>query len=424
MPISRKKTCTQCRKAKTRCSLTLPRCTRCIDKSLSCEYVASTIPRIAPYSVSGDLRDGTTELRALAAKEGHQHGVHPGCALVDTLDMMTSSPPLSSDAPVMAPAGNHSDTWSAALQVDLGAGTGLDTTYTMGPIEPCHGAFTFINAINMNGLPTPDDAINDEDTRLRNSITGSGTQSDFLVHDKSACVFANRRGLTANAVLATRTILGQYESYDLETLVESMQALTVYLLLQAQDPGSLIKNDVKFLLITLMDIGSKLHLSLDYNTSIGTLDNPLNRTTWVLHEATRRTLCLLYIIEMFLEVNFRHDESRCCQVFASSPLPCVRELWEVPSTYEWKKRYSEFLRGRAVEKVLTLADYKMSEQLPAEELMDGSSIGEGCGGVTKDVMRWCEGLDQFGTLVTLAAALIKYELGPLANGSGGYAKIT
>lgn len=126
---------------------------------------------------------------------------------------------------------------------------------------------------------------------------------------------------------------------------------------------------------------------------------------------------------MFLEVNFRHQEPRCCQSFAAAPLPCVRELWEVPSTYEWNKRYSTFLRGRAAEKILTLTDYKLSQHLSAEDLIEGSNIGEGGGGITKDVLRWCEGLDQFGTLVALVATLVKYELGPSILGTNGYAKI-
>lgn len=125
---------------------------------------------------------------------------------------------------------------------------------------------------------------------------------------------------------------------------------------------------------------------------------------------------------MFLEINLRQYESRCCQNFASSPLPCIRDLWEVPSTYEWTKRYSAFLRGRTVDRILTLTDYKLSLYLSAEELVDGPGIVDGCGGITKDVMRWCEGMDQFGTLISLAATLVKYELGPSTMGGNGYVR--
>lgn len=138
---------------------------------------------------------------------------------------------------------------------------------------------------------------------------------------------------------------------------------------------------------------------------------------------THRTLSLLYVVEMFLEVTLRQHEARCCQSFANAPLPCTRELWEVPSTYEWSKRYAAFLRGRAVDKILTLADYKLSHQLSAEELVSGTGTGEGGGSITQDVLRWCEGLDQFGTLISLAATLVKYENGPSIIGSHVYNKI-
>jgi len=39
-PHSRKKSCTLCRRAKTRCSETLPQCTRCKAKGLECSYDA------------------------------------------------------------------------------------------------------------------------------------------------------------------------------------------------------------------------------------------------------------------------------------------------------------------------------------------------------------------------------------------------
>ncbi|KAF7564006.1 hypothetical protein G7046_g92 [Stylonectria norvegica] len=49
MPISRKKSCVRCRAAKARCSLTHPRCTRCVGRGLRCDY-AEQAPRFAPYS--------------------------------------------------------------------------------------------------------------------------------------------------------------------------------------------------------------------------------------------------------------------------------------------------------------------------------------------------------------------------------------
>ncbi|PTB63033.1 hypothetical protein BBK36DRAFT_1182618 [Trichoderma citrinoviride] len=527
MPISRQKSCVQCRKAKARCSLALPRCSRCMSRNLPCEYAGGAVPRMTPYMSSSVLQalnptsinTPTTHtsssdtpqqhaghVRVLAARHGQEGAATaPGYAALDPLGMISSSPSAatasSSSAGQMA-APQHSTTtrpdWPP-LQVELDppgptshapAGS-LDTSAMGLTIEPCHSVFSFLHNINMN----PPDSEPDLDTRLRNPVTGSGTQSDFLLHDKASRVLTKRRGLTASSVLATRTILGQvcsypamlvsghalppfihsrcslnddggstrhdcaregrhaclgrtlsvcaslvgmwmdrtpvsssfvwetiynevarmhkeHEAFDSETMLESIQALTVYMLLQAQDAEALVKNDVKLLLITLGELGQKLHSTLAYNTFIDTIETPLCRPTWVLYESARRTLCLLYIIEMFLEINLRQSESRCCQSFAAAPLPCVRDLWEVPSTYDWSKRYAAFLRGRSVARILTLKDYKLAQHLSPEELLlDGSSSSSSSGSsgsIMKDVMRWCEGMDSFGTLVSLAATLVKY----------------
>ena len=44
MPIPRKRSCAQCRLAKTRCSLDAPKCTRCRSRSLQCDY-SEALPR-------------------------------------------------------------------------------------------------------------------------------------------------------------------------------------------------------------------------------------------------------------------------------------------------------------------------------------------------------------------------------------------
>ncbi|OTA04912.1 hypothetical protein A9Z42_0055150 [Trichoderma parareesei] len=485
-------------------------------RSLPCDYTGAAVPRMAPYSVlprnahttHNDTLPHAGDVRVLAAAS---HGGHattaPGYAVLDPLDMVSSSSTAiavssssSTGQMAAAPLPSPRAHWPPPLHVDLNPShdtTTLDAASAIGLIEPCHNVFTFLNSITMD--PPPSDDPDDEDTRLRNPVTGSGTQSDFLLHDKASRVLTRRRALTASSVLATRTILGQvcsypammvsghalppfihsrcslddglttpvssdfvwetiyneigrmhkeHESFDSETMLESIQALTIYMLLQAQDTETLLKNNVKLLLITIgvrttpsvlmllttntqtQELGPKLHSSLEYNTLIDTIESPLCRSTWVLYESARRTLCLLYIIEMFLEINLRPRpiSARCCQSFAATPLPCIRDLWEVPSTYDWSKRYSAFLRGRSVAKILTLRDYKMTQHLSPEELLDGvaglngvagSGTGSGSGSVTKDVMRWCEGMDSFGTLVTLAATLLQYEVAPSGVGGNG-----
>ncbi|KAM0481832.1 hypothetical protein ACHAPX_003161 [Trichoderma viride] len=484
--------------------MTLPRCTRCIDKGLSCEYAAVSMPRMAPYSImatnastanedrSGNLHDGVTDFRSVSAKHGRsQLGLHPdpeAAPLGESMAMPIEPPPPEADAPVLAPSVDSSDTWTATMQADLGLGA--DMAFTIASmIEPCQNVMRFMGNIDM-GISHDAAVAEAEDARLSNPINVSGTHSDVLAHDSSSCMLTSRRGLTANAILATKTIFGQvsaypalivsglslppfihskcalddsstyncakaqrheclgktlsicaalvgmwlertpvsspyiwetiykeiarldseYESFDMETSLESMQAMTIYMLLQAQDIATIHRNDVRFLLTALMHCCEKVHNGVEYNTFVDTLDNPLDRKTWALYEATRRTVCLIYTVEIFLEIRFRQENFRSCQKFANSPLPCIRDLWEVPSTYEWKKRYNAFLRSRSADKILTLSDYKLSQQLSAEELVSSTTAGDNYGSITKDVLRWCEGLDQLGTLITLASSLIKYEM--------------
>lgn len=223
MPLSRKKSCVQCRRAKTRCTLSLPRCSRCLSKGLPCEYAGAALPRVAPYPML-PLADSTPilphsdtlphagDVRVLAAGHGGQAAA-PDYTMLDPLDMVSSSSSVtassSSAGQMAAPLHSARADWPL---LDPSHETTLDTS-AMGLIEPHPNIFTFLNSITMN---TPSES--DEGTHhLRNPGSGSGsgsTQSDFLLHDKQPSrILTRRRALTASSVLTTRTILGQVRSY-------------------------------------------------------------------------------------------------------------------------------------------------------------------------------------------------------------------
>lgn len=66
MPIPRKRSCAQCRLAKTRCSLTNPQCTRCHSRSLDCDYSEAhprEISNIEPWAFSPSQAEGTSGVR-------------------------------------------------------------------------------------------------------------------------------------------------------------------------------------------------------------------------------------------------------------------------------------------------------------------------------------------------------------------------
>jgi hypothetical protein len=178
---------------------------------------------MAPYSImattnttaddgrSGNLHDGATDFRAVPAKQGRQKlGVHPDAERVplsESLGLATELPPLEAVAPRLGP----SDTWTTMLPADLSLGA--DMAFTIASLsEPCHNITKYMNNIDM-GI-SPDTAVAEtEDTRPDNPINSSGDPSDILAHDTYSCMLSSRRGLTANAILTTKTIFGQVAAY-------------------------------------------------------------------------------------------------------------------------------------------------------------------------------------------------------------------
>jgi hypothetical protein len=59
MPVPRKRSCAQCRRAKARCSLTAPKCMRCISRHLDCDYSAAFpslgVPEVPSNSWEGPV---------------------------------------------------------------------------------------------------------------------------------------------------------------------------------------------------------------------------------------------------------------------------------------------------------------------------------------------------------------------------------
>lgn len=55
MPVPRKRSCAQCRRAKARCCLTAPKCMRCISRHLDCDYSAAGVPGLSSNSWEGAI---------------------------------------------------------------------------------------------------------------------------------------------------------------------------------------------------------------------------------------------------------------------------------------------------------------------------------------------------------------------------------
>lgn len=110
---------------------------------------------------------------------------------------------------------------------------------------------------------------------------------------------------------------------------------------------------------------------------------------------------MLCIIETLLDVIIRAKNPIECTGYSHVPLPCVRSLWETPSTSEWAMRYRELNERKKSDRILRVWDIRTYVRLSVGDL--GESIGSE--GRLCDLMAWFEGLDQFGTMVWMAATL-------------------
>ncbi|KAI0132468.1 hypothetical protein BJ170DRAFT_249088 [Xylariales sp. AK1849] len=189
------------------------------------------------------------------------------------------------------------------------------------------------------------------------------------------------------------------ETYDLETLLAATQSMIVYVLLQAQDFDSIRHNDVGSMITILSETLLRLHESCNYESDIYQI-NDLTLREWVLNESMRRAASMLYVLESLLEVMVGRRDGPNCPGFVRVPLPCPRDLWDYGSNETWTYRLGRYLSSRTSCIVLKIRDIQQTHKPNiGPELMDRDSE------LVHDVGKWCESLDEFGTLVWMASLL-------------------
>ncbi|KAI0437427.1 hypothetical protein F4803DRAFT_150838 [Xylaria telfairii] len=191
----------------------------------------------------------------------------------------------------------------------------------------------------------------------------------------------------------------QSRNFDIPTLLAAIQAVVIYILMQAQDTESIAKNEVASLTGTLSEMASALHFQSQYQTSVLQNSN-LSHRCWVIHESVRRTMNLFYIIRVVLIIRTRTPKRAGCSSIRETPLPCGRELWEPEATETFAIRLDRYKSRLVSNRVLVIGDlYKAlgPEQSGKNDTTDSR--------VRKDLVTWCESLDELGTLVWMASLL-------------------
>lgn len=114
-----------------------------------------------------------------------------------------------------------------------------------------------------------------------------------------------------------------------------------------------------------------------------------------------RTINLFYIIKIVLIIRTRTPKrAGCSSSIRETPLPCGRELWEPEATETFAIRLNRYKSRLVSNRVLVIGDlYKALNpgQLGKNDTTDSL--------VQKDLVTWCESLDDLGTLVWMASVL-------------------
>lgn len=88
-----------------------------------------------------------------------------------------------------------------------------------------------------------------------------------------------------------------------------------------------------------------------------------------------------------------------CGGLADLPLPCSKSLWQAPDRVSWEQEYRrQYMIGSiSLKRILTYRDL-----LPELDDMDDPASGSRAEWITQ----WFSGMDELGTLVTMAVSML------------------
>ncbi|KAF5867949.1 uncharacterized protein Bfra_007144oa [Botrytis fragariae] len=177
-------------------------------------------------------------------------------------------------------------------------------------------------------------------------------------------------------------ICTQYTTYNSEDSVAALHAITIYFLLRISEDNEKATNFDVPLISTMIKVSMYVaHLAEDLQN-----EGVPSWKEWALAESTRRTIIILFFIDLFFDVSSSVPEYRCDgNRLKYMTLPCSRKLWRATTNEAWENEYTNSMRGIR----LTYGDLINSRTRPEDRRLDG----------------WLSQLDEFGMLVLAAASL-------------------
>jgi hypothetical protein len=110
------------------------------------------------------------------------------------------------------------------------------------------------------------------------------------------------------------------------------------------------------------------------------------------------TAIIITLIVHIFNIEHGHGLPQCGG-FAELPLPCSKSLWQAPDPVSWEKEYRReyMIDDMGLKKIPRYRDL-----LPDLEYMDDLSSASGA----ECVHEWISGMDELGTLVTMAVSML------------------
>ncbi|CAH0037528.1 unnamed protein product [Clonostachys rhizophaga] len=188
-----------------------------------------------------------------------------------------------------------------------------------------------------------------------------------------------------------------------EEKLEIMQCLTIFLLLQADDPQSYEANDIDFLLTVAIDTYYDLALTQEWRFELPNV-RPLYRE-WIFRETMRRLMIIYGIFDLLLEGIVGTDKTGCKggSGLSNASLPCTRDMWEASTVRTWVACYQRYISSRQSGVML------LTRHIMELRLTDPFAIPLGDSPIS-EMVHWCKGMDTLGNLIWMVLPLQQYRI--------------
>lgn len=217
----------------------------------------------------------------------------------------------------------------------------------------------------------------------------------------------------ANADFVWQTIYSEgkrlreeHKTLDSYAQLTALQAVIIYILLQAQDSETAERNGANALLLTMMELFTCLTESIDWDTCVFTESS--DKQQWVVRESLRRIVALLGLVELLFEGLIPPHAAQAnppYKKFRSTPLPSQRDLWEARTNRSWKRELKLYLSGRTSQEVLTVGDLI---ELDSAGCFRNTWKNQQTYTKLPDAVRWCGNSDSLGMLIWMVLPFQKW----------------